>query len=146
MLWYWISDTQYLILNIVCYSISTAQFCYSVLDTSYLIFEYLIPWYLQSKSLIHATYYLPNVNWCFILCILCLLSNTWYLILTEEAIWFLLHVAKACYYLQRNCWVCHKNWCNLNKTNNSCSNLRRSTLPLQALRILIGRRELELSS
>ena len=60
------------------------DFCYSILllDIGYIISDswYLTPWYLQSKTLIHATCFLPNVNW--------------YLILTEEAILFFYMILK----------------------------------------------------
>ena len=60
-----ISDTRYMLFDI-CYSIL-------LLDIGYIISNtwYLTPWYLQSKTLIHATCYLPNVHWYLIL-------FTWY--------------------------------------------------------------------
>jgi len=103
-IWYLISDTGYLILDI-WYSISDTRYlildiCYSIFDTRYLIldiwysiyaiqilllgyiisdFWYLTPWYLQSKTLIHVTWYLPNANWYLILTEK--LSDSFYMIL-----------------------------------------------------------------
>ena len=60
--------------------------CYSILllDIGYIISNtwYLTPWYLQSKTLIQATCYLPNVHWYLIL-------FTWYqsLLLLAKVVW-----------------------------------------------------------
>ena len=89
-IWYWISDTRYLILDI-WYSISVTR--YLILDIWYSIYAiqilllgyiisdswYLTPWYLQSKTLIHVTCYLPNANWYLILTEK--LSDSFYMIL-----------------------------------------------------------------
>ena len=100
-IWYLISDTRYLILNI-CYWYLILDIWCSISDTRYLILDiwysiyaiqyllldyatryliiisdtwYLTPWYLQSKTLIHATCYLPNVIWKLIL------TDSFYMIL-----------------------------------------------------------------
>ena len=90
-IWYSISDTRYLILDIwysIFDTISDTQymlfdFCYSILllDIGYIISDswYPTPWYLQSKTLIHVTCYLPNANWYLILTEK--LSDSFYMIL-----------------------------------------------------------------
>ena len=81
-IWYSISDIDiwywYLILDI-WYSIYAIQYLLLDYATRYLIIIsdtwYLTPWYLQSKTLIHATCYLPNVIWKLIL------TDSFYMIL-----------------------------------------------------------------